>query len=753
MADLAIDQRLRPAVEAYSATVSGLCAAAAFAAPWALMLPPALGNFAGAAALAFAAHRGRQAWQVVSYRYGLKNYKLTKVAPHKIPKTPDTLYLGHGFSWGQQHTQRKLDAARPEAAPFLRQSWRFTPLMAPARRFEAWAERHAAATGWRQWTHAVLKSGVHLTSTTAAWNPVAPRLDLGGSPVLHGVEPREEPVLLRQNQRTGHLLVQGTTRVGKTRLLEMLATQDIHDRHVVIIIDPKGDADLMMRVHAEAARAGRLDQLYLFHLGYPEISARYNGIGSFSRITEVASRATNALPSSGNSAAFKEFSWRFTNLVAQAQVALGRVPTYELILRDITNIEPLFANYARLVLAREEAAGRLREWATRLEHLEALVEARKLPVPRSLQDRLPHVVAMFLLVKELKLPDAVLDGLATAVSYEKSFFEKIIASLGPFLEKLTTGAVGKLLSPDYFDPNDPRPIFDWMTAIRQGGIVYAGLDALSDSVIAGAVGNSMLADLVSVGGKIYKEGIEPYRPDGRIVMPTVRCHFDEVNEIAGPEFVPMVNKLGGAGFGISAYTQTIPDIEAKVGDKAKAEQILGNFNHLIMFRVKSFVTAKFFTDQLPRVDVLSLTAVSGVTDTAADGLGRHFVSNNQDRVATTREPMLEPSDIMQQPQGQAFALIEGNRLKHIRIPLPDATADAFIPSSLKAIGEDMRRRYRSSENWAAETDWLTNHPVGLTQPLAGLLADEPDEVPPSLLDLGPLPLGPTADLPRVETRA
>jgi hypothetical protein len=103
----------------------------------------------------------------------------------------------------------------------------------------------------------------------------------------------------------------------------------------------------MMRVHAEAARAGRLDQLYLFHLGYPEISARYNGIGSFSRITEVASRATNALPSSGNSAAFKEFSWRFTNLVAQAQVALGRVPTYELILRDITNIEPLLSTYRR----------------------------------------------------------------------------------------------------------------------------------------------------------------------------------------------------------------------------------------------------------------------------------------------------------------------------------------------------------------------------------------------------------------------
>jgi hypothetical protein len=225
------------------------------------------------------------------------------------------------------------------------------------------------------------------------------------------------------------------------------------------------------------------------------------------------------------------------------------------------------------------------------------------------------------------------------------------------------------------------------------------------------------------------------------VLPTVCCHFDEVNEIAGPEFVPMVNKLGGAGFRITAYTQTIPDIEAKVGDKAKAEQILGNFNHVVMFRVKSHVTAKFFTDQLPRVDVLSLTAVSGVTDTAADGLGRHFVSNNQDRVATTREPMLEPSDIMQQPQGQAFALLEGNRLKHIRIPLPDPTADAFIPPSLKAIGDDMRSRYRSSERWAAETDWLADHPIGITPGV--IAASSPpsldDEDAPALHDLEPLP--------------
>ena len=81
-------------------------------------------------------------------------------------------------------------------------------------------------------------------------------------------------------ERVGHTLVLGTTRVGKTRLAEILITQDIRRGDVVIVFDPKGDADLLRRVYAEAKRAGRTKDFYLFHLGFPEVSARYNAIGS-----------------------------------------------------------------------------------------------------------------------------------------------------------------------------------------------------------------------------------------------------------------------------------------------------------------------------------------------------------------------------------------------------------------------------------------------------------------------------------------
>ena len=692
---------LRPPVELWSAATAGSVVVIALAAPWALMLSPGLGLAASAIAGGFAAYRGHDGYRVLRYTVGLTKYKISSIAPHQLPKSTERLFMGYGFYWTQRHTQRLIDARRPEAQAFLAPSLLGQISTGMGRKAVKQLGKLPAFNG--------------IAKTLLAprwWNPIADIPDLGGSPLLHGVEPNEVPISLSQKHRVGHLLVIGTTRVGKTRLMELLMTQDIRDGRVVIIIDPKGDAELMMRAYAEAARAGRLDHFYLFHLGYPEISARYNGIGNFARITEVANRATNALPNSGNSAAFKEFAWRFTNLVAQAQVALGMVPTYELLLRDITDIEPLYIQYAEYMLGKMGPPN----WESKVLRVQEAVArgGKDFPIPRALQDRTPRLIAIVHVLKELQLPEPVLQGLSTAVRYERSFFEKIVASLGPFLEKLTTGAVGKLISPDYFDVTDKRPIFDWMQVIRQGGIVYCGLDALSDPVVASAVGNTMLADLVSVGGKLYKTGLDPHHPEGKIILPTVDCHFDEVNELIGPEFVPMVNKMGGSGFRVHAYTQTIPDIEARIGDAAKAQQILGNFNHVVMLRVKSSETAKFFCDQLPKVDVTQLLMVSGVTDTAADQGTVDFVSRNEDRVSTIPVETLTPADIMAQPQGQAFALLEGNRLSHIRMPLPvSATADAFLPESLRAIGEAMRTRYHSSENWAAENDWLAQMPIGL----------------------------------------
>lgn len=121
--------------------------------------------------------------------------------------------------------------------------------------------------------------------------------------------------------------------------------------------------------------------------------------------------------------------------------------------------------------------------------------------------------------------------------------------------------------------------------ICQGGIVYVGLDVLFDFVVVGVVGNFMFVDFVLVGGKFYKIGIDLYCLDGKVILLIICCYFDEVNEICGFEFVFMVNKFGGVGFCIMVYIQFIVDFEVKIGLIVKVNQILDNFNYVVMFWV------------------------------------------------------------------------------------------------------------------------------------------------------------------------
>ena len=68
-------------------------------------------------------------------------------------------------------------------------------------------------------------------------------------------------------------------------------------------------------------------------------------------------------------------------------------------------------------------------------------------------------------MRESEIYDPVAEGLLSAFKYDKTYFDKIVSSLGPFLEKLTAGKTSELLSPDYDDLSDPRPIFDWKDVI------------------------------------------------------------------------------------------------------------------------------------------------------------------------------------------------------------------------------------------------------------------------------------------------
>ncbi|MEK1834869.1 MAG: TraM recognition domain-containing protein, partial [Pseudomonas sp.] len=206
--------------------------------------------------------------------------------------------------------------------------------------------------------------------------------------------------------------------------------------------------------------------------------------------------------------------------------------------------------------------------------------------------------------------------------------------------------------------------------------------------------------LVSVAGYIYKFGVDDglpgALPDKKI---PINVHADEFNELMGDEFIPMINKGGGAGIQVTAYTQTLSDIEARIGNRAKAGQVIGNFNNLFMLRVRETATAELLTKQLPQVDVYSTSVMSAATDSSDPQGNTAFTSNTQDRITTTSVPMIEPAHVVALPKGQAFGLIEGGQLWKIRMPLPAPDPDEVMPKDLQTMAGYMRKRYVPADEW------------------------------------------------------
>jgi conjugative coupling factor TraD (TOL family) len=680
--DHVIETLLRPPVELYTVCVCLAGAYLSLFAPWSLALSPLFGLATAIGFLFFAWIRLRQALAVMRYRRNIRRLPRYVMTSKDVPVSNQRLFIGIGFLWQQRHTQRLMQTYRPEFRAYVEP----TALFQRARALERELE-HASA--WLTWI-------VKLTTWDHPLNPVRPLPPVGGTARLHGVEPLEVEVSLPLGERVGHSLILGTTRVGKTRLAELFITQDIRrvkrvngadEFEPVIVFDPKGDADLLKRMYVESKRAGRDGEFYIFHLGWPDISSRYNAVGRFGRISEVASRIAGQLSGEGNSAAFREFAWRFVNIIARALVELGVRPDYLKIQTHVINIDALFIEYSGHYFARHDT----KAWEV-IVQIEAGLNDKNIPF--NMKGRQKRVIAIDQYLSQTRVADPVMDGLRSAVRYDKTYFDKIVASLLPLLEKLTTGRMAELISPNYNDLNDPRPIFDWMQVIRKRAIVYVGLDALSDPEVAAAVGNSMFSDLVSVAGHIYKFGIDDGLPgavsDRKI---PINLHADEFNELMGDEFIPMINKGGGAGIQVSAYTQTISDIEARIGNRAKAGQVVGNFNNLFMLRVRETATAELLTKQLPKVDVYSTTLVSGATDASDPSGNTDFTSNTQDRVSSTSVPLIEPAHIVSLPKGQAFALIEGGNLWKVRMPLPAPDPDEVMPKDLQTLAEHMRKGY------------------------------------------------------------
>jgi conjugative coupling factor TraD (SXT/TOL subfamily) len=467
---------------------------------------------------------------------------------------------------------------------------------------------------------------------------------IGGKPWLHGVGSDQETTLyLPQANRNSHTVVFGMTRVGKTRLMSILVNQDIRNHEPVLVIDPKGDLDLLQSMFDACQAAGRLNDLIIVHPGIPEYSAKYNPLANYAHLSEIATRVTQAMDAQGEGKVFQDFAWKFLNTITQALSAMGEPISYQSLSTFITRPKALLLRYCD-------------HYFTDTDYTE-VIEEESTPShrgkKRSRTDIACQYVAHYL--ERQTTPEPLLTDLHYAAQLDASYYDKITASLMPILDKINQTSAGSVFSWD-----GDHPSLTLSTLIQERQVAYIALDALSNRAMCEAVGQAVIADLISLCGRAYKAQ-----------TPQNLClHADEFSDIVREDFITLLNKAGGAGIQVTAYTQTVNDLGAAFGrSQDKPKMLLGNFGTTIMMRIANQDTARVFTNCLETIHARSTTPMSIVNDQT----NTTYNTTNADQIQETPSTLITDNDLFSLPKGQAFVLTNGGELYKIRLPLPQKT--------------------------------------------------------------------------------
>lgn len=394
--------------------------------------------------------------------------------------------------------------------------------------------------------------------------------EAAGNVMLQGVGAEEvRDLFIPDSLLNQHLFVLGAPGSGKTRFLELLIEQAIRRGEAVVVIDPKGDERLLDRTFDSAKRHGRENAFRTLALPYPYQSARYNPVLHYTRPSEIADRVALVLPKGGESEAFRNYAWTFTNIIASALHLLGEEVT----------------------LAKLNAYCFHDAW----ELVRKLVHRFCPGAPDTTDpDHLQDHYRTYCSTGRTTIPE--LDALIGMASMNPDYFGKISSALRPILGKLTTKGIGYLLCPGDVEP-PPGTTLDgkvndlsWEEVDSNRLIVYFFLGSLIGEDTASGVARMALSDLQSFIGRKYA-----YQDPSRFSRMTVVV--DEVADALAAESVNILNKARGAGLSMILAGQSIADLEVALRSHSDARRALANVGSFVTLRAANPEDARYFSDK------------------------------------------------------------------------------------------------------------------------------------------------------------
>lgn len=434
-----------------------------------------------------------------------------------------------------------------------------------------------------------------------------------------------------------------------TRMLDLLVSQAILRGESVLILDPKGDAELKNNAERACRLLGRANDFVQFHLAYPEESIRIDPLRNFSNNFEIAERIRALLASGGSNDTFSNFSWLAINNLVEGMMLCYEKPTL-LRLRML-----LEGGIERLVIGAVQNYGKKVD-PDFDDHVSLYdFSGKDVRAQASLWEKYYREYV------EPLWPHAGLNGLISQFNHDAEHFSKMVASLQPIMQMLTSGSLAEILSPTD-DNDDMRPLLDMKRIVNQNLVAYFGLDAMKAGQTASAIGSLILADLTSVAGSRYDYSERL----GQQNTP-VNVFVDEASEVVNDPFIQMLNKARGANFRIWVATQTYADFESKLQDKAKATQVLANVNNIIAFRTLDPETQKYFCDPIPKTRLKYVMRTQGQSTDSNEPIVHG--ANFGERLMEEEADLIGPQLLGLLPGLEYIARISGGHIVKGRIPI------------------------------------------------------------------------------------
>lgn len=624
----------RPTYEAYSAAVWCACLVG-MAWMWLRAPMPHLPFlYLGLLSLVFFALNAIGTWNILRLKWSLGGKGISFITDHevhdKIADHESALWVGKGFDWTPLHTQRIYEIKRADPEQFYPPK----PIM---KAIEMWTGEQVGAN--------------------------AP--EYIGAPWIHGLNAGEEDLWVPIQNWIGNTLLLGTTRCGKTRFLELIAEMAIDKNACVILFDPKGDKDFEQSCIEACRGAGRDSDYTRMHLAFPSQSVRIDPLANYNNPSDLASRIAALMPGGDRSSSFRDFAWGVINAIVLGMLEIDEKPS---LVRIRSYVDNGISDLLMRVVLRFMDLRLQPNWEFEVE---AYARSLKQGKGKKDQDDGPILVrqSLNLLLSfyvETMVPNGnhseAVEALSTIYHHDSAHYSKMIANLVPILAQLTTGELGRLLSPDPRDVTDARPMTDLQALIKSNAVVYIGLDSLANKTISSAVGSMLLSDMTSVAASIYNFG-GPSQQRKRIFL-----IVDEASEVVNDPYIAMLNKSAGSGFVNIAAAQTVADFATRFESKEKARQMLGNFNNLFAMRVKDGETQEFVTETLGKTYVYTKQVIMGTTSSTEKNL-THFTGSVQERVTETLDDILPPDILGQLPNWQYVAAVSGGRIIKGRLPI------------------------------------------------------------------------------------